>query len=59
MTSIKRHRVESRFVTGPSNTLFAGVYVCTFQPGNFTGWVSEGVKLGVNENIALQNVALK
>ena len=24
--------------------LFAGVYVCTFQPENFTGWDSEGVK---------------
>ena len=38
------HSTESRFVTGPSNTLFAGVYVCTFQPGNVTGWGSEGVK---------------
>ena len=25
--------------------LFAGVYVCTFQPGKFTGWGSEGVNL--------------
>ena len=25
--------------------LFAGVYVCTFQPGNFTGQGSEGVKM--------------
>ena len=24
--------------------LDAGVYVCTFQPGSFTGWGSEGVK---------------
>ena len=23
--------------------LFAGVYVCTFQPGNSTYWGSEGV----------------
>ena len=23
--------------------LSAGVYVCTFQPGNITGWGSEGV----------------
>ena len=37
------HSVESRFVMGPSNILFAGVYVCTFQPGNFTGCGSEGV----------------
>ena len=29
---------------GPSAILFAGVYVCTFQPGNFTSWISEGVK---------------
>ena len=28
---------------GPSNILFAGVYVCTFRPGNFTGWGSEAV----------------
>ena len=31
------HNIESRFVTGPSNILFGGVHVCTFQPGNFTG----------------------
>ena len=29
------HSTESRFVTGPSNTLFTGAYVGTFQPGNF------------------------
>ena len=28
---------------GPSDILFVGLYVCTFQPGNFTGWGSEGV----------------
>ena len=38
------HGVESRSVTGPANILFAGVYVCTLQPGNFTGWDSQGVK---------------
>ena len=31
------HSIESRFVTGPSNILFRGVYVyeyvCTFLPG--------------------------
>ena len=43
-SSIKMHRIESRFVKGPSKRVFAGVYVCTFQPGNFTGWSSEGVK---------------
>ena len=37
------HSTKSRFVIGPSNILFGGVYVCTFQPGYFTGWVSEGV----------------
>ena len=31
-TSIKMHSIESRFLTGPSDILFAGVYVCTFQP---------------------------
>ena len=41
------HSIESRFVTGPSNILFAGVYVSIFQPGNFTGWDSEGVKVVV------------
>ena len=29
-TSIKMHSIERRFVIGPSNILFAGVYVCTF-----------------------------
>ena len=41
---IKMHHIECRFVTGPSDVLFAGVYVCTFLPGNFTGWGTEGVK---------------
>ena len=36
-TSIKMHSIERRFVIGPSNTLFAGVYVCTFQPGAVKG----------------------
>ena len=30
------HSIESRFVIGPSNILFAGVYEFTFQPGQFT-----------------------
>ena len=51
------HSIESRFVIRSSNIPFAGVYVCTFQPGNFTGCDSKGVKLGVSENITLQNVA--
>ena len=37
------HSDESRFVIGSSNTLSAGMYVCTFQPGNFTGCGSEVV----------------
>ena len=40
-TSIQKHGVESRFVTGSSNILFASLYVCTFQPRNFTGWGSD------------------
>ena len=32
------HSTENRFVIGLSNILFAGVYVCTFQPENFTGY---------------------
>ena len=37
------HSIDNRFVTGPSRILFEGVYVGTFQPGNFTGCGSEGV----------------
>ena len=40
------HSIKSGFVIGSSDILFGGVYVCTFQPGNFTGWGSEGVKEG-------------
>ena len=39
---------DSRIVIGPSNTLFGGVHVCTFQPGNFTGCGSEGVNKTVS-----------
>ena len=35
------HGIESRFVIGPSNILFAGVFGGTFQP--VRGWGSEGV----------------
>ena len=35
-TSTKMHSIESRFAIGPSNMLFAGVYVSNFQPGKFT-----------------------
>ena len=30
--SMKMHSIERRFLTGLSDILFAGVYVCTFQP---------------------------
>ena len=41
----KNAHIEIRFVIGPLNTLFDGVYVCTFQPGNLTCWGREGVTL--------------
>ena len=41
--SIKMDSTESRFVIGRPNILFGVVYMCTFQPGNFTGCGSEGV----------------
>ena len=37
------HNTECRCAIEPSDILFAGVYVCTFQPGNFTGCGSERV----------------
>ena len=43
--SIKMRSIECRLVVVPSNMLFAGVYVCTFQPGNFTSSGSEGFKI--------------
>ena len=49
-TSAKMHSVESRFVIGPSDILFADVYKCIFQPGNFTGWGSEGVNNNNSNN---------
>ena len=38
------HSIESRSVIGPSSIPFGGVYVCTNQAGNCTGWGSEGAK---------------
>ena len=35
--STKMHCTESRFVTGPSNRLFSGVYRCTFQARKLMG----------------------
>ena len=43
MRGVRLNSTESRFVTGPSNILFVGAYVCTFQPGNSTSWGSEGL----------------
>ena len=36
------HIIVSRFIVEPLNVLVAGIYTCTFQPGNFTGSGSEG-----------------
>ena len=47
------HSFQSSFVIGPSNIMFSGMYGCTFQPGNFTGWGSEGVKVPSAENATL------
>ena len=44
--SLKRIALKIDFI-GPENILFAGVRPCIFQPGNFTGWGSEGVKTGI------------
>ena len=56
-TSIRMYSIESSFVIGPSVILFSGVYGCTFQSGNFTGWGSEGVKqLGYFWYIRLQHL---
>ena len=54
------HSIDSRLVTGPSNILFAGVYVCTFPPGNFTDWGSERVNfpLGWLKSIAIVSVIM-
>ena len=41
--SVKTLSTESRLVIGPSDILFASVYVCRFQPGNLADWASEGV----------------
>ena len=41
----KMPSTESRLVIAPSNIVFGGVYVWTFQPGRCTGWSSEGVRL--------------
>ena len=40
---IKIHRTERRCYRTGKYTVFV-VHPCIFQPGNFTGWGSEGVK---------------
>ena len=37
--------IESRVTTGPSNALFASVYVRTFQPPNFTSGAVKGLTI--------------
>ena len=37
-TAIKIYRIENRAVIEPSNILFSGVYMSTFQPRKCTGW---------------------
>ena len=46
----KMHSTESRVVIGPSNILFAGVSVCIFLPGNFSGWGCERVKERIDDS---------
>ena len=50
--------IESRFAVGPSNILFAGVFPCTFQTENFTGWGSEVVNGSVITNLTMSTIEL-
>ena len=43
-------------MTGPSDTLFAEVYVRTFKADNFTGWGSAGVNLAPSRYVLAGNV---
>ena len=36
--------LKARLVIRPPNTLSGSVHVCTFEPRNFPGWGSGGVK---------------
>ena len=47
-TSTKMHNPKSRFVIGPSNMLFAGVYVCTFHPENLQSGAVKGLIITYN-----------
>ena len=51
------HSIEAKFVIGPSDILFAGVYLCTFQPEYFTAWDSEGVKAGYNSSPSIDTAS--
>ena len=44
---IETHNIENKLVIGPENIPFEGVRDCTFQPGNCTGWGSEGVNVAL------------
>ena len=52
------HSTKSRFVIGPSNILSEGVYVCTFQPRNFTGWGSREVNRPGFHTVGFQSLAV-
>ena len=69
----KMHSIEIRFYIGPENILFAGVCVLflspeilragavkglNLQPGNFTGWGSEGVKPTVSFLLVVRFLAV-
>ena len=40
------HSIESRFVIGPSNILFAGVYLCPFSAEIVQAWAVKGLTVG-------------
>ena len=40
---VSKCSMENRFLLVPSDILFASLYVCIFQPRNFTSWGSEAV----------------
>ena len=43
---------------GLSNILFAGVYGCSFQPRNCTGWGCEGVNIRSTLLLSFGNLAV-
>ena len=42
---MKMHSIQSRFVIGPSNKLFDGVHVNTFNPDILLAQAVEGLRL--------------